>query len=121
MSDEVDSHATPECEEVTTASFSASYSQLLTNERGNLANADPLLLGDDGVSVRSEDDDGMEEDEIVNQDEIESSCLDDNYREISLSDDDENVQRFIHEAVLKLVELKGENGFSVKAFEERLR
>lgn len=37
--------------------------------------------------------------------------------------DDEgmNTCRFIHKAVLKLVGFKGENGFSMKAFEELLR
>ena len=49
--DEASSRATPECDykETMTARISASYSQLPANESGNLAMADPLLLGDDAV------------------------------------------------------------------------
>ena len=119
---EIASQVDRECyyEEVTTASLLAPYSQLAANKRGNLADAEPLLLGDDSVLANEDDDVLLEEDFIDGQsDEMESCCLEENCREVH--DDEENVQEFIYEAVLKLVELKGENGFSVKAFEEILR
>ena len=64
-------HVDRECyyEEVTTASF------LAANKRGNLADAKPLLLGDDSVLANEDDDALLEEDFIDGQsDKMESCC-----------------------------------------------
>ena len=107
---EIASHVDRECyyKEVTTARFLAPYSQFASNKHGNLADAEPLLLGDDSVLANEDDDVLLEGDFIDGQsDEMESCCLEENCREVHY--DKENMQRFIYEAVLKLVELKGEN------------
>ena len=97
---EIASHIDRECyyEEVTTASFLVPYSQLAANKRRNLADAEPLLLGDDSMLANEDDDVLLEENFIDGQsDKMESCYLEENFREVH--DDKENGQKFIYEAV----------------------
>lgn len=104
-------------EDTVAASFSASYSELPTSQCGNLADADPLLLGNDHDSVLMTDHEDLADGEA----ECVHEGNDDQDVSNHIHSDNEGMNRFIHEAVLKLVGLKGENGFSIKAFEELLR
>ena len=103
--------------------FSAFYSERQITDQGNVTNADPLLLGDDDGNVMlSDDDDQGGEEEDNDQERLqnadEETCSENGA--ISNENEEENFQKFVHDAVLKLVEIKGENGFSIKAFEELL-
>lgn len=96
--------------------FSASYSEQQMTGLGNLTNADPLLLGDDDGNMMLSDDYDQGGGEEAAADE--ETCSENGF--IANENEEENFQKFIHDAVLKLVEIKGENGFSIKAFEELL-
>ena len=79
--------------EVATARFSVSYSQLAANKRENLADAEPLLPGDDSVSAFEDDDVLLKEDTIDGQSEETESCrFEDNYR--ATRNDKENARKF---------------------------
>jgi len=70
----------------------------------------------------SDDDDQGGEEEDNDQERLqnadEETCSENGA--ISNENEEENFHKFVHDAFLKLVEIKGENGFSMKAFEKLL-
>lgn len=95
---------------------SASYWEPPSYQLGNLADADPLVIGDADL-LNDDADADSNGDADDNSDDLDDDERD---RDGSSDSEEQGMQRFIQDAVLKLVELKDEPGFSIEAFERLL-
>lgn len=95
-------------------SFLVFYLELLISQCGNVVDVDFLFFGNDYDSVLMIDYEDLVDGEVecVYEGNDDQDVL--NY----IYSDNEGMNRFIYEVVLKLVGLKGENGFFIKVFEE---
>lgn len=72
-------------------------------------------------SEENSGDESQQSEDWSSEGEGEDDAQDDPHEEIGGNDGEQNVREFIRDAVLRLVEMKGQNGLSITSFEELLR